>query len=147
MGAVQVTHHVGEVADVPCGGVEFGADGPDFLEFGRIGLGEMPGVRRDPADDAAGIRRWQAFEKGCRGGGTAGRRHGWRRSAEAYVNDLDAPRALIAVSAAPNHSKADQDPSTLLPRSAGYACQCATAWVADRPATSWLPTPPRSAKR
>lgn len=33
---------------------------------------------------------------------------------------LDDPRALIAVSAASNRSKADQDPSTWLPPYAGY---------------------------
>ncbi|WP_420708225.1 HNH endonuclease family protein [Streptomyces sp. HGB0020] len=49
---------------------------------------------------------------------------------EAYANDLDDPRALIAVSAA--RSKADQDPSTWMPPCAGYACQYATDWVADK---------------
>ncbi|WP_405669546.1 HNH endonuclease family protein [Streptomyces sp. NBC_01530] len=51
---------------------------------------------------------------------------------EAYANDLDDPRALIAVSAASNRSKADQDPSTWMPPSAGYACRYATDWVADK---------------
>ncbi|MFC8520125.1 HNH endonuclease family protein [Streptomyces sp. NPDC057257] len=51
---------------------------------------------------------------------------------EAYANDLDDPRALIAVSAATNRSKADQDPATWLPPSAGYRCQYVTDWVADK---------------
>jgi hypothetical protein len=51
---------------------------------------------------------------------------------ETYANDLDDPRALIAVSAASNRSKADQDPSTWMPPSAGYACRYATDWVADK---------------
>ncbi|RPF30348.1 HNH endonuclease family protein [Streptomyces sp. TLI_185] len=54
---------------------------------------------------------------------------------EAYANDLDDPRALIAVSAASNRSKADQDPSTWMPPSADYACKYATNWVADK--TRW----------
>ncbi|MGV4985716.1 HNH endonuclease family protein [Streptomyces sp. NRAIS4] len=41
---------------------------------------------------------------------------------EAYANDLGDDRALIAVSAASNRSKADQDPSTWLPPAAGYRC-------------------------
>jgi hypothetical protein len=44
-------------------------------------------------------------------------------------------RALIAVSAASNRSKADQDPATWLPPAAGYRCQYVTDWVADK--TRW----------
>ncbi|MGW3289429.1 HNH endonuclease family protein [Streptomyces sp. NPDC001002] len=51
---------------------------------------------------------------------------------EAYANDLDDPRALIAVSAASNRSKADKDPSAWLPPSSGYACRYVTDWVADK---------------
>ncbi|WP_329317870.1 HNH endonuclease family protein [Streptomyces sp. NBC_01715] len=51
---------------------------------------------------------------------------------EAYANDLGDERALIAVSAASNRSKADQDPSTWLPRAAGYRCQYVTDWIADK---------------
>ncbi|TVZ76891.1 HNH endonuclease family protein [Streptomyces sp. BK340] len=51
---------------------------------------------------------------------------------EAYANDLGDARALIAVSAASNRSKADQDPSTWLPPAAGYRCQYVTDWVADK---------------
>ncbi len=39
------------------------------------------------------------------------------------------------MSAASNRSKADQDPSTWLPPAAGYRCQYATDWVADK--TRW----------
>ncbi|MGW2773454.1 HNH endonuclease family protein [Streptomyces olivaceoviridis] len=51
---------------------------------------------------------------------------------EAYANDLGDDRALIAVSAASNRSKADQDPSTWLPSAVGYRCQYVTDWVADK---------------
>ncbi|MGY5099461.1 HNH endonuclease family protein [Streptomyces sp. 900105245] len=54
---------------------------------------------------------------------------------EAYANDLGDDRALIAVSAASNRSKADQDPATWLPPAAGYRCQYVTDWVADK--TRW----------
>ncbi|MGW2444524.1 HNH endonuclease family protein [Streptomyces sp. NPDC001675] len=54
---------------------------------------------------------------------------------EAYANDLGDDRALIAVSAASNRSKADQDPSTWLPPAVGYRCQYATDWIADK--TRW----------
>ncbi|MEU1010990.1 HNH endonuclease family protein [Streptomyces sp. NPDC005890] len=50
---------------------------------------------------------------------------------EAYANDLGDDRLLIAVSAASNRSKADQDPTTWLPPTAGYRCQYVTDWVAD----------------
>ncbi|MGW1878793.1 HNH endonuclease family protein [Streptomyces sp. NPDC001975] len=51
---------------------------------------------------------------------------------EAYANDLDDPRALIAVSAASNRSKADKDPTEWLPPYAGYGCTYVTDWVADK---------------
>ncbi|MFF4845568.1 HNH endonuclease family protein [Streptomyces collinus] len=54
---------------------------------------------------------------------------------EAYANDLGDDRALIAVSAASNRSKADQDPTTWLPPAAGYRCQYVTDWIADK--TRW----------
>ncbi|MFE7935548.1 HNH endonuclease, partial [Streptomyces sp. NPDC057456] len=41
----------------------------------------------------------------------------------------------IAVSAASNRSKADQDPSTWLPPAVAYRCQYVTDWVADK--TRW----------
>ncbi|MFF9527483.1 HNH endonuclease family protein [Streptomyces achromogenes] len=57
---------------------------------------------------------------------------------EAYANDLGDERALIAVSAASNRSKADQDPTTWLPPAAGYRCQYVTDGVADK--TRWGPS-------
>ncbi|MGW1807200.1 HNH endonuclease family protein [Streptomyces sp. NPDC002078] len=54
---------------------------------------------------------------------------------EEYANDLGDDRALIAVSAASNRSKADQDPTTWLPSAGGYRCQYVTDWIADK--TRW----------
>ncbi|WTO32919.1 HNH endonuclease family protein [Streptomyces achromogenes] len=54
---------------------------------------------------------------------------------QAYANDLGDGRALIAVSAASNRSKADQDPTTWLPSATGSRCQYVTDWVADK--TRW----------
>jgi hypothetical protein len=54
---------------------------------------------------------------------------------QAYANDLDDSRALIAVSAASNRSKADQDPATWQPSATGYRCTYATDWVAVK--TRW----------
>ncbi|MEV6938686.1 HNH endonuclease family protein [Streptomyces sp. NPDC051132] len=54
---------------------------------------------------------------------------------EAYANDLGDGRALIAVSATSNRSKADQDPTTWLPPAVGYRCQYVTDWIADK--TRW----------
>ena len=54
---------------------------------------------------------------------------------EAYANDLGDDRALIAVSAASNRSKADQDPATWQPPAVGYRCTYATDWVAVK--TRW----------
>ncbi|MFF3503454.1 HNH endonuclease family protein [Streptomyces sp. NPDC003247] len=54
---------------------------------------------------------------------------------EAYANDLGDDRALIAVSAASNRSRADQDPATWLPPAAAYRCQYVTDWVAVK--TRW----------
>ncbi|WP_123971063.1 HNH endonuclease family protein [Streptomyces sp. TLI_185] len=48
---------------------------------------------------------------------------------ESYANDLGDARALIAVSAASNRSKADQDPATWQPPAVGYRCTYATDWV------------------
>ncbi|MER6162974.1 HNH endonuclease family protein [Streptomyces sp. NPDC001868] len=54
---------------------------------------------------------------------------------QAYANDLDDPRALIAVSATSNRSKADQDPTTWQPPATDYRCTYATDWTAIK--TRW----------
>ncbi|WP_408990236.1 HNH endonuclease family protein [Streptomyces stelliscabiei] len=54
---------------------------------------------------------------------------------QAYANDLDDPRALIAVSASSNRSKADQDPTTWQPPAQDYHCTYATDWIAIK--TRW----------
>ncbi len=54
---------------------------------------------------------------------------------EAYANDLDDKRSLIAVTATSNRSKADQDPATWMPPAAGYHCAYATTWVTVK--TRW----------
>ncbi|MFJ6316120.1 HNH endonuclease family protein [Streptomyces californicus] len=51
---------------------------------------------------------------------------------EAYANDLDADRSLVAVTARSNRSKSDQDPSTWLPPLADARCTYATDWVATK---------------
>ncbi|MET7898883.1 hypothetical protein [Streptomyces mirabilis] len=51
---------------------------------------------------------------------------------EAYTNDLDDPRAFIAVSAASNRSKADKDPTQWLPPYASSWCTYVTSWIADK---------------
>jgi hypothetical protein len=48
---------------------------------------------------------------------------------EAYANDLGVPWALVAVSAASNRSKGDQDPATWLPPSPAATCTYLAAWV------------------
>ncbi|MER8188185.1 HNH endonuclease family protein [Kitasatospora sp. NPDC094015] len=54
---------------------------------------------------------------------------------QAYANDLDEARALIAVTAASNRSKADKDPADWLPPAAAYRCTYLTDWVAIK--TRW----------
>jgi hypothetical protein len=49
---------------------------------------------------------------------------------EAYANDLGDDRALIAVTARSNRSKADQDPATWLPPAEAYRCAYLADWVA-----------------
>ena len=48
---------------------------------------------------------------------------------EAYANDLDESRALIAVTAATNRSKADQDPHEWLPPYQPAWCEYINAWT------------------
>ncbi|MFI5808922.1 HNH endonuclease family protein [Streptomyces sp. NPDC051561] len=49
---------------------------------------------------------------------------------EAYANDLGDSRSLLAVSAATNRSKSDQDPATWMPPFAGDHCAYVTEWTA-----------------
>jgi len=49
---------------------------------------------------------------------------------QAFANDLDDPRALIAVSASSNRSKSDSDPSGWQPPNKDYWCEYVTAWMA-----------------
>lgn len=51
---------------------------------------------------------------------------------EAYANDLDADRSLVAVTARSNRSKSDQDPATWLPPLADARCTYATDWVSTK---------------
>lgn len=48
---------------------------------------------------------------------------------EAYANDLDAPFALIAVTASTNRSKSDRDPAEWKPPDESYWCVYAEAWI------------------
>lgn len=49
---------------------------------------------------------------------------------EAYANDLGDPRSLIAVTAATNRSKGDQDPADWMPEATSYHCTYVADWVA-----------------
>ncbi|MGV4984001.1 HNH endonuclease family protein [Streptomyces sp. NPDC001709] len=51
---------------------------------------------------------------------------------EAYANDLDAPTSLVAVSAAANRSKADQDPAEWLPPTPEVTCRYISEWVGTK---------------
>ncbi|MFS8202589.1 HNH endonuclease family protein [Streptomyces sp. CWNU-52B] len=51
---------------------------------------------------------------------------------EAYANDLDAERSLVAVTARSNRSKSDQDPADWLPPLADARCTYAAHWVATK---------------
>ncbi|WP_031173670.1 HNH endonuclease family protein [Streptomyces durhamensis] len=51
---------------------------------------------------------------------------------EAYANDLDVPTSLVAVSAAANRSKADQDPAQWLPPTAEVTCRYISEWVGTK---------------
>ncbi|MFK0172614.1 HNH endonuclease family protein [Streptomyces sp. NPDC090306] len=54
---------------------------------------------------------------------------------QAYANDLGDGRSLIAVSAASNRSKADQDPATWLPPAGDWICTYVTDWITVK--TRW----------
>ncbi|MFI1416078.1 HNH endonuclease family protein [Streptomyces sp. NPDC020707] len=66
----------------------------------------------------------EAWDSGA-SGWTAARR-------EAYANDLDADRSLVAVTARTNRSKSDQDPADWQPPLADARCTYATDWVATK---------------
>jgi hypothetical protein len=63
-----------------------------------------------------------------------------------YANDLGDSRALIAVSAASNRSKSDQDPATWQPPAVSYRCTYATGWIASKPAGASRSTLPSRAR-
>lgn len=59
--------------------------------------------------------------------------HSWTaQRREAYANDLDADRSLVAVTARSNRSKSDQDPADWQPPLADARCTYATDWVATK---------------
>lgn len=66
----------------------------------------------------------EAWDSGA-SGWTAARR-------EAYANDLDAERSLVAVTAKSNRSKSDQDVAEWLPPLADARCTYAADWVATK---------------
>lgn len=51
---------------------------------------------------------------------------------QAYANDLDADRSLVAVTARTNRSKADQDPAQWMPPSGDAHCTYLSDWVATK---------------
>ncbi|MDQ0771550.1 hypothetical protein QF026_000016 [Streptomyces aurantiacus] len=51
---------------------------------------------------------------------------------QAYANDLDADRSLVAVTARTNRSKADQDPADWQPPLADARCTYTADWVATK---------------
>ncbi|MEV6756794.1 HNH endonuclease family protein [Streptomyces sp. NPDC051214] len=60
----------------------------------------------------SGARDWRAAER------------------QAYANDLGEERALIAVTARSNRSKAAQDPSTWMPPAEDNRCEYVSQWIA-----------------
>ncbi|MER7109473.1 HNH endonuclease family protein [Streptomyces sp. NPDC000229] len=51
---------------------------------------------------------------------------------QAYANDLDVERSLIAVTAKTNRSKADQDPAEWMPPAAAQHCAYIADWTATK---------------
>ncbi|MFF3328659.1 HNH endonuclease family protein [Streptomyces sp. NPDC002888] len=51
---------------------------------------------------------------------------------EAYANDLGVQTSLVAVSAASNRSKADQDPAEWLPTAVDVTCRYTSEWIATK---------------
>ncbi|MFI1677034.1 HNH endonuclease family protein [Streptomyces sp. NPDC020607] len=69
----------------------------------------------------------EAWDSGAKGWTAAERRE--------YANDLGDSRALIAVTAKSNRSKADQDPATWMPPADGNRCEYVSQWIAIK--TRW----------
>ncbi|WP_331759882.1 HNH endonuclease family protein (plasmid) [Streptomyces sp. NBC_01525] len=51
---------------------------------------------------------------------------------QAYANDLDASRSLVAVTAKTNRSKADQDPAQWMPPAAEARCTYLADWISTK---------------
>jgi hypothetical protein len=51
---------------------------------------------------------------------------------QAYANDLDVPRGLVAVTAKSNRSKSDQDPAEWMPPAPDAECQYLSDWVSTK---------------
>lgn len=59
--------------------------------------------------------------------------HAWSdERRQAYANDLNAARSLIAVTAKTNRSKGDKDPADWLPPATGTHCTYAADWTATK---------------
>ncbi|WAL93965.1 HNH endonuclease family protein [Streptomyces sp. Je 1-369] len=69
----------------------------------------------------------EAWDSGAKGWTAAER--------QAYANDLGDERALIAVTAKSNRSKADKDPATWMPPADGNRCEYVSQWIAIK--TRW----------
>ncbi|WP_333732587.1 HNH endonuclease family protein [Streptomyces sp. IBSBF 3010] len=59
--------------------------------------------------------------------------HDWTpERRQAYANDLDAERSLVAVTAKTNRSKADKDPAAWMPPAGSAACTYLVDWTATK---------------
>ncbi|MEU3001282.1 HNH endonuclease family protein [Streptomyces sp. NPDC006995] len=59
--------------------------------------------------------------------------HDWTpERREAYANDLDAERSLVAVTAKTNRSKADRDPAAWMPPAQSATCTYLADWTATK---------------
>ncbi|MEW2173442.1 HNH endonuclease family protein [Streptomyces sp. NPDC007027] len=59
--------------------------------------------------------------------------HDWTpERREAYANDLDAERSLVAVTARTNRSKADKDPAAWMPPAQSATCTYLADWTATK---------------
>ncbi|WP_320067714.1 HNH endonuclease family protein [Micromonospora sp. RTGN7] len=69
----------------------------------------------------------EAWDSGARNWSTSRR--------QAYANDLDDPRSLVAVTDNVNQSKGDKDPATWMPSYSSARCRYVNEWVATK--TRW----------